>query len=107
MRLRIGFLLTCAAVALSTAAGVISRAQAGDVGPFGVPWWFQGYLETGGRFFLNNPQKDGVSAFGGKSLAKYYEYSTLKPGPFLDGRFRAGSQGRRLWRGLLGQERRL
>jgi MtrB/PioB family decaheme-associated outer membrane protein len=76
---------------LVTGAGVISRAVAEDAGPAGAPWWFQGYLETGGRLFLNNPQKDGVSAFGGKSLAKYYEYSTIKPGPFADGRFTAGS----------------
>jgi MtrB/PioB family decaheme-associated outer membrane protein len=65
--------------------------QAADIVVSGVPWWFHGYLETGERFFLNNPQRDGVAAFGGKSLAKYYEYSTVKPGEFLDGRFVAGS----------------
>ena len=92
MRLRNGIVLICAAGLISTGAGVISRAEAGDAVAFGVPWWFQGYLETGGRFFLNNPQKDGVSAFGGRSLAKYYEYSAVKPGPFLDGRFVAGSR---------------
>src|ERR1700737_2075863 len=92
MRLRNGVVLTCAAGLLSAGAGMISRAQAGEAVVFGVPWWFQSYLETGGRFFLNNPQKDGISAVGGKSLAKYYEYSTLKPGPFLDGRFAAGSK---------------
>jgi len=72
--------------------GAISSRQPGDVVASGAPWWFQGYLETGARVFLNNPQKDGVSAFGGKSLAKFYEYSALKPGPFLNGRFVAGSK---------------
>ena len=70
MRRRTGLLLlTCAAGALSSGAGAISHAEAGDAVVFGVPWWFHGYLETGGRFLLNNPQKDGVSTFGGKSLA--------------------------------------
>jgi MtrB/PioB family decaheme-associated outer membrane protein len=72
-----------------------SRAHAADAAPLavplGVPWWFHGYLETGGRFFLNNPQNDGVSAFGGKSLAKFYEYSSRKPGPFVGGILSAGS----------------
>jgi MtrB/PioB family decaheme-associated outer membrane protein len=45
-------------------------------------WWFHGEVDVGGRFFVNNPQKDGVASQGGKSLAKYYEYSTIKPGPF-------------------------
>lgn len=74
-----------------------SRAHAADAAPLaavpiGVPWWFHGYLETGGRFFVNNPQSDGLSAFGGKSLAKFYEYSSRKPGPFVGGFFSAGSQ---------------
>ena len=77
MRRRTGLLITCAAGVLSAGAEMTSRAHAADVAPLaaplGVPWWFHGYLETGGRFFLNNPQYDGVSAFGGKSLAKFYE----------------------------------
>src|SRR6267142_1918065 len=92
MRLRTGLLLACATGALSTGADATSRVLAADAGPLDVPWWFQGYLEAGGRFFLNDPQKDGVSGRGGKSLAKYYEYSTIKPGPFLDARFTAGSR---------------
>jgi hypothetical protein len=92
MKLRTGFLLACATGALSAGAGGMSRALAADAGPLGVPWWFQGYVEAGGRFFLNNPQTGGVSALGGQSLAKYYEYSTIKPGPFLDARFTAGSK---------------
>lgn len=92
MRLRTGLVVTWTAGLLSAADGAMSRAGAADVVAFGVPWWFQGYLETGGRFLLNNPQKDGISAFGGKSLAKYYEYNALRPGPFLNGRFVAGSK---------------
>jgi MtrB/PioB family decaheme-associated outer membrane protein len=47
-------------------------------------WWFHGELEVGGRTFLNNPERNGVNSAGGKSLAKYYEYSTIKPGAFAD-----------------------
>jgi MtrB/PioB family decaheme-associated outer membrane protein len=54
-------------------------------------WWYHYYVEAGARAFLNNPQRDGVAAFGGQSLAKYYEYSTIKPGPFLDGWASTGS----------------
>ena len=56
-----------------------------------VPWWVHYYVEVGARGFLNNPQRDGVTALGGRSLAKYYEYSTIAPGPFLYGWVSAGS----------------
>ena len=56
-----------------------------------VPWWVHYYVEVGARAFLNNPQRDGVTALGGRSLAKYYEYSTIAPGPFLHGWVSAGS----------------
>ena len=56
-----------------------------------VPWWLDYYVEVGARAFLNHPQRDGVTALGGRSLAKYYEYSTIAPGPFLYGRVSAGS----------------
>src|SRR4029077_4376818 len=76
----------------------MSRAIAADVAfypvepPPPIPgWWQHYYVEAGARAFLNNPQRDGVAAFGGQSLAKYYEYSTIKPGPFLDGWASAGS----------------
>ena len=59
--------------------------------PLVVPWWTHGYIEAGWRGFLNHPQRDGVAAGGGQSLAKYYEYSTIKPGPFMDGWAAAGS----------------
>ena len=54
-------------------------------------WWYHGYIEAGGRTFLNNPQRDGVASQGGKSLAKFYEYRDLRSGPFLNGRISAGS----------------
>jgi hypothetical protein len=89
MKLRTGLLLTCAVGALAIGTGVTSQAVAADKAVIPAPatesWWYTGYLEVGGRFFLNNPQRDGISAFGGSSLAKYYEYSSIKPGPFADG----------------------
>jgi MtrB/PioB family decaheme-associated outer membrane protein len=45
-------------------------------------WWFRGDLEAGGRFFLNDPQRDGSAYLGEHSLAKYYEYSDIEPGAF-------------------------
>ena len=51
--------------------------------PAGAPvpfWWFTGEIEVGGRFFLNDPQKNGIASQGGKSLGKFYEYRDLRPG---------------------------
>jgi hypothetical protein len=62
------------------AADMVVKAEA----PVELPWWTHGFLEVGGRGFLNNPQRDGHIFQGGSSLAKYYEYSTVKPGPFAD-----------------------
>ena len=80
-------------VVLSTVAGSLLLATpviAADV-PAPVPlsvadaWWvFHGEFEAGGRFFLNNPQKDGIKSQNGQALGKYYEYSDIKPGPFLN-----------------------
>ena len=55
------------------------KAAAAEPVPF---WWFHGEVEVGGRVFLNNPQKDGRADLGQKSLAKYYEFSSIEPGPF-------------------------
>jgi MtrB/PioB family decaheme-associated outer membrane protein len=92
MKSRAKLFLTCAACAFVVSAGAsISTALAADAAapvkdmPAADPipfWWFHGTVEAGGRIFLNNPQRDGVASQGGKSLAKYYEYSTVKPGPF-------------------------
>jgi MtrB/PioB family decaheme-associated outer membrane protein len=100
MRLRVGFLLTCAAGALLIGAGPttstaadqsampVKAMPAADPIPY---WWFHGELEVGGRAFLNNPERNGVNSAGGKSLAKYYEYSTIKPGAFADGHLSTGT----------------
>jgi MtrB/PioB family decaheme-associated outer membrane protein len=47
-------------------------------------WWSHGTIEAGGRFFLNNPPRNGSVYKGQDSLAKYYEYSTIKPGAFAN-----------------------
>jgi MtrB/PioB family decaheme-associated outer membrane protein len=66
----------------------VKGMPAADPVPF---WWFHGEIEAGGRFFLNHPQKDGQASLGGKSLAKYYEYNAIKPGPFLNGHISTGT----------------
>ena len=89
-----------AAALLSGSASLIApRASASDLivkadefTLVGVPWWHHGYIEAGARGFLNNPQRDGIRALGGESLAKYYEYSTIQPGPFLNGWAATGSK---------------
>jgi MtrB/PioB family decaheme-associated outer membrane protein len=82
-------------VILATAM-ISSSAMAQTVGsPPSVAdtyWAYHGDVEAGGRAFINNPQKDGVASQGQKSLGKYYEYSTIKPGPFVDGWLNAGSK---------------
>lgn len=57
-----------------------------------TPWWTHGFVEVGGRGFLNDPTYGGHIVQGQGSLAKYYEYSTVKPGAFGDFNFAAGSK---------------
>ena len=57
-----------------------------------TPWWTHGFVEFGGRGFLNDPQRGGHIFQGGNSLAKFYEYRDLRPGPFGDFMFAAGSR---------------
>ena len=45
-------------------------------------WWWHGEVDVGGRFFLNNPQRNGLNYLGQNSLAKFYEYRDLRPGAF-------------------------
>jgi MtrB/PioB family decaheme-associated outer membrane protein len=92
MRVRTGLVLACAAGLLPAATSAAPFYKADDSFMPGLPWWVHGYVEIGARAFLNDPECCGVSAFGGKSLAKYYEYSDNRPGPFLDGRVVAGSR---------------
>ena len=69
-----------------------AQAQSAMIAAAPVPfWWFHGELEAGGRTFLNNPPRNGVNSAGEKSLAKYYEYSTIRPGPFMNGQVSTGS----------------
>ncbi len=98
MTYRTRFLLTCATSALLVGGGAISGARAADANLVKAPppaadsspWWFQGYLDVGGRGFVNDPSRGNT--YPGNSLAKYYEYSTVAPGPFGDGWVAAGSK---------------
>ncbi len=79
-------------------AAVVPGALAADAGlpvkaPVIVelPWWTHGFIEFGGRGFLNDPQRSGHIFQGGNSLAKFYEYRDLRPGPFGDFFVAAGS----------------
>jgi len=74
---------------VSTAALAVpgGQALAGDLAaPAAVEpipyWWFHGTVEVGGRFFLNDPQRNGSAYLGQQSLAKFYEYRDLRQGPF-------------------------
>jgi Putative outer membrane beta-barrel porin, MtrB/PioB len=98
MNARSGLLLAGATGALLVGAHPFwSAARAADIplkaepAPVAEPWWFHGVLEAGGRAFLNDPQSGGIKSQGGSSLAKYYEYSTIKPGPFGDAFLAVGS----------------
>ena len=73
--------------ALAADADILVKAAA----PVEAPWWTHGFVEVGGRGFLNNPQRDGHIFQGGNSLAKFYEYRDLRPGPFGDFFVAAGS----------------
>jgi hypothetical protein len=61
------------------------QAQAADI-PLKAPaaaeapalWWFHGEVEFGGRFFLNDPPRNGSAYRGQPSLAKFYEYRDLR-----------------------------
>jgi MtrB/PioB family decaheme-associated outer membrane protein len=85
---------------LSSAALVLPgmQAQAGDL-PVKAPtadpvpyWWFHGEIEVGGRAFLNNPNRNGSAYQNQTSLAKYYEYSDVKPGAFGNIKLSTGSK---------------
>jgi MtrB/PioB family decaheme-associated outer membrane protein len=98
MKSRTVVLLTCATGALLLGAAPIG-ALAADADlplkappvPVETPWWTHGFVEFGGRGFLNDPQRGGHIFQGGNSLAKFYEYRDLRPGPFGDFNVAAGS----------------
>ncbi len=101
MKSRSGVLLSCATGALLLGLGPItSSALAADADLLPVkapvvapeaPWWTHGFIEFGGRGFLNDPPYGGHIWQGQGSLAKFYEYKTEKPGPFGDFNFATGS----------------
>src|ERR1700692_2704415 len=97
MKMRSGVLLTCATGALLLGMAPIALAADADLAvkaPVVVdtPWWTHGFVEVGGRGFLNDPTYGGHIYQGQGSLAKYYEYSTQKPGAFGDFNVAAGSK---------------
>ena len=100
MKSRSGVLLSCATGALLIGmAPVMPSALAADAdilvkaaAPVEAPWWTHGFVEVGGRGFLNDPQRGGHIFQGGQSLAKFYEYRDLRPGPFGDFNVVAGSK---------------
>jgi MtrB/PioB family decaheme-associated outer membrane protein len=97
MKSRSGVLLTCATGALLVGMAPAALAADADmpvkaVAPVEAPWWTHGFIEVGGRGFLNNPTYGGHIYQGQGSLAKYYEYSSIKPGAFGDFNFAAGSK---------------
>jgi MtrB/PioB family decaheme-associated outer membrane protein len=93
---RVGLVSKSMASALLVSGLMFGGAQAADVAlkappaPDVLPWWFHGYLEVGGRGFLNDPARGSLPGRG-DSLAKYYEYSRIAPGPFADGYLAAGT----------------
>ena len=60
--------------------------------PVELPWWTHGFVEFGGRGFLNDPTYGGHIVNGQGSLAKFYEYRDLRPGPFGDFNVATGSR---------------
>jgi MtrB/PioB family decaheme-associated outer membrane protein len=108
MKRRVGFKTLMVAGLLSGVVWVAPGlpAQAADI-PLKAPpateapalWWFHGSVELGYRGFLNDPQNGymtstapaGTPGVAGRSLAKYYEYSDIKPGLFGNVWLSAGS----------------
>lgn len=100
MKRRVSFVRTLMVGALLSSASwavLAVPAQAADMPVKAMPaaepvpyWWFHGSVEVGYRDFLNDPQRGntvrnapvGFPGTAGNSLAKYYEYSDIKPGFF-------------------------
>jgi MtrB/PioB family decaheme-associated outer membrane protein len=84
MKGRAELLATCAALVIG--AGLVSptlaaSSKAPPIAQADPVWWYEGFVEVGGRFDLNDPDK--------KTLGKFYDYRDLRPGPF--GNFFIGS----------------
>jgi MtrB/PioB family decaheme-associated outer membrane protein len=84
------------APAPANAASMPVKAAPAPVEPLPY-WWTHGELEVGGRFFANDPARDGSGAPNsnvwqqGNNLAKYYGYSIVAPGAFGGGHVATGS----------------
>ena len=81
------------------AADMVTKAPAASIAD---TWWvYHGDVEFGGRFFANDPTKNGIASQGQKSLGKYYEYSDIKPGVFgggwLNGQTKDGLYNFDIW----------
>lgn len=94
MKRQVGLVKTCMVSALLSSVawavpGMQARAADDTMPVKAMPaaepvpyWWFHGDVEVGGRFFTNNPQRNGSAYLGQDSLAKFYEYRDLRPGAF-------------------------
>ena len=96
MKSRSGVLLSCATGALLLGMAPVALAADANLpvkAPVAVelPWWTHGFVELGGRGFLNDPTYGGHIYQGQGSLAKFYEYRDLRPGPTGDFFAAAGS----------------
>ena len=80
MKMRAGFLSTCAASALVIGMGCASPVLAADKmvtkAPAAEPvqWWYDGFAEIGGRAYLNHPDKT--------KLGRFLRYEDFRPGVF-------------------------
>jgi MtrB/PioB family decaheme-associated outer membrane protein len=64
-----------------------------------VLWWYEGFAEVGGRFYMNNPDESKLGRFylnnpDEKKLGRFYRYEDWSPGAFGNfyyGAHRAGA----------------
>jgi MtrB/PioB family decaheme-associated outer membrane protein len=54
-------------------------------------WWTHGELELGYRTFTNDPSRNGFVYLDQQNLAKYYEYTSIRPGAFGGGHVAGGT----------------
>ncbi|MDE2362193.1 MAG: MtrB/PioB family outer membrane beta-barrel protein [Hyphomicrobiales bacterium] len=96
---RTRLMIASATCALLVGLAPMSKALAADLPTRKAPvpmlldssWYTEGDVTVGGRFFVNDPKRANMPGLG-DSLASYYKYSTLKPGPFSDIWLAAGTR---------------
>jgi len=77
----------------SFAARAADQPMPVKAAPVEEGWWYKQYIEIGARAFINDPNRGGIKAKGtGDSLAGFYEYRDLRPGPFAGGWFATGTK---------------